>query len=181
MFDRHKRAPWIGIGQILSGFAGMWSTQATSFSTMGSTRVFDDAATIAINTPITSLLADYYPPESRGRVFALFGLTGPIIGIFALAAAVRWSTTTAGASPASFSRLGRPFRFLCVVPAARARARLLRTPRHGCADDVALTEDEPLSISEGWRTLLKIARFAAASTRRFGAGRPTSRSHCSSR
>ncbi|HVT76323.1 MAG TPA: MFS transporter, partial [Acidimicrobiales bacterium] len=78
-FDRYKRAPWIGLATIVSGFAGMWSSQAHTFAGLGALRTLDDGATLALDTPFFSLLSDYYPPESRGRVYALRSLAGPII------------------------------------------------------------------------------------------------------
>ena len=80
----------------------MWHTQAKSFATVAVARSVDDAATLALNTPFGSLLADYYPPEARGRVFALRGLTGPDHrGGRARASPARWSTTSGGARPGS--------------------------------------------------------------------------------
>ncbi|MBA2608391.1 MAG: MFS transporter [Actinobacteria bacterium] len=156
-FDRIKRAPWIGIGTIASGFAGLWHTQATSFATVAGARAADDAATLAISTPFASLLADYYPPEARGRVFALRGLTGPIIGAIAVAVSgpmidnLGWRFT------------GFVFASAVVVAGFYALIKLREPVRGfmerramGATDEVAVQEDEPLTIGEGWRTLLKI-------------------------
>lgn len=156
-FDRHKRAPWIGIGTILSGFSGMWTTQATSFATVAGLQAFDQGATLAINTPFGSLLADYYPPETRGRVYALRGLAGPIVSGIALAAT--------GPAIDHFGWRVTIFTTAAVVVASGFYALLkLKEPVRGfmerramgATDEVALDEEEPLSLGESWRTLLKV-------------------------
>jgi len=156
-FDRIKRAPWIGIGTIGAGFAGLWHTQATSFGTVAGARAADDAASLAINTPFSSLLADYYPPEARGRVFALRGLSGPIVTAIAVAVAgpmidnIGWRLT--GFIFASAVVLVGFYALLSLREPVRG---YMERRAMGATDDVAIQEDEPLSIGEGWRTLLKI-------------------------
>ena len=80
-----QEAPWVGVGTIVSGVAGMWTSQANSFASVGGLQTVYQASTLAIRTPFGSLLADYYPPEARGRVYALRSLEGPIIAIIAVA------------------------------------------------------------------------------------------------
>jgi sugar phosphate permease len=156
-FDRHKRAPWVGIGTIVSGFAGMWTSQATSFAGVASLQTVDQGATLAIGLPLASLMADYYPPEARGRVFALQGLAGPIIGVTAAATIgpcidhFGWRSTifvTAfGVVLAGFYAL---FRLREPIRGFMERRAM------GATDEVALEEDEPISMGEGWRILLKV-------------------------
>ncbi|MEY2398685.1 MAG: branched-chain amino acid transport system ATP-binding protein [Actinomycetota bacterium] len=156
-FDRVKRAPWVGIGTIISGFAGLWFTQAGSFATVAGSQVIDQGATLAIDTPLGSLMADYYPPEARGRVFALRGLTGPIIGVLAVAIAgpmvdhLGWrksififATLVVGSGFYALFRLREPIR------------GFMERRAMGATDEAALREDEPLSLGESWRTLFKV-------------------------
>ncbi len=156
-FDRKKRAPWIGIGTILSGFAGLWTTQANSFGTVAGMQTLDQGATLAINTPFGSLLADYYPPEHRGRVYALRGLSGPIVAVVA--------TAVCGPSIDHFGWRKTIFvtAVMVVIAGFFALFRLREPVRGfmerramGATDEVALEEDEPLSLGESWRTLLKV-------------------------
>ncbi len=156
-FDRRKRAPWIGIGTILSGFSGMWTSQATSFGTVGLTQSIDQGATLAISTPTGSLMADYYPPESRGRVYALQGLSGPIIGVVALA--------VCGPAIDTFGWRATIFVTALVVVLTGFYALFrLREPVRGfmerramgASDQVAVQEDEPLSLGEGFRTVMRV-------------------------
>ena len=156
-FDRHKRAPWIGIGTIISGFAGLWTSQATSFATVGMTQTIDQGATLAIDTPLSALYADYYPPEARGRVYALRGLSGPFVAVVALA--------ICGPSIDHFGWRATIFVTAGIVVLTGFYALLrLREPVRGfmerramgAADDVAVVEDEPLSLGEGFRTVMRV-------------------------
>ncbi|MEY2469811.1 MAG: branched-chain amino acid transport system ATP-binding protein livF, partial [Actinomycetota bacterium] len=156
-FDRIKRAPWVGIGTIVSGLAGLWTTQTTSFATVGMARSVDDAATLALNTPFGSLMADYYPPEARGRVYALRGLSGPIIGGFSLAIAGPM------VDQLGWRKTGFIFCIPVVLAGFYALFRLREPVRGfmerramGATDEIALQADEPLSLGEGWRTLLRV-------------------------
>ncbi|HVE94245.1 MAG TPA: MFS transporter [Acidimicrobiales bacterium] len=162
-FDRSKRAPWVGLGTIVSGLCGMWQSQATSFGTTLAPRAINDASTLASGVPIPSLFADYYPPEARGRVFALSGLTGPIVSIFALALAgplvenLGWRFT------------GFILAFGVTLSGFYALVRLREPVRGyferkamGATDDVAIQEDESLSLGESWRTVLKVRTLRRA-------------------
>jgi branched-chain amino acid transport system ATP-binding protein len=156
-FDRHKRAPWVGIGTIVSGFAGMWTSQANSYAGVGWLQTLDQGASLGIDTPLSSLMADYYPPEARGRVYALRGLTGPITSVAAAASIgpavdhFGWRSTifvTAfGVVLAGFYSL---FRLREPIRGFMERRAM------GATDEVALEEDDPLTLGEGWRALLKV-------------------------
>jgi hypothetical protein len=148
-FDRHKRAPWVGIGTIVSGFAGMWTSQANGFAGVGTLQTLDQGATLAIETPLSSLTADYYPPEARGRVFALRGLTGPIIGVVAAA--------TVG--PDRQRRRARGV--LCAVPLARARARLHGAPCDGRDRRIRARGRRPADDGRGLARAAQGANLAA--------------------
>ena len=156
-FDRHKRAPWIGVATIVSGFAGMWTSQAQSFAGVAGLQTLDQGATLALNTPFGSLLADYYPPEARGRVFALRGLSGPIVAAVALAIcgpsidAFGWRITIfVSAFAVVLSGFYALFRLREPVRGFMERRAM------GAEDTVAVEEDEPLSLGESWRTLMKV-------------------------
>jgi branched-chain amino acid transport system ATP-binding protein len=156
-FDRNKRAPWAGVFTILSGFAGLWTSQAQSFATVAGLQTLDQGATLALNTPFGSLLADYYPPESRGRVFALRGLSGPFV--------VAVSYAICGPAIDHFGWRATIFTtsVLVVIAGFYALFRLREPVRGfmerramGATDDIAIVEDEALSIGESFRTLMKV-------------------------
>ena len=49
------------------------SPRATNFATLAVPRALDDASGYAADVPTLGLLADYYPPETRGKAFAVLG------------------------------------------------------------------------------------------------------------
>ncbi len=156
-FDRHRRAPWVGIGTTISGVSGLWQSTSTSFGTLAAPRVVDEVGSNLYAIPILSLLADYYPPETRGRVFALYGLSADFTAILAILVAspmVEWYgwrvTAYAVAIPVVIIGLFALARLREPVRGYFERKAL------GATDEVALTEDEPLSVGESWRTVWSI-------------------------
>ena len=153
-FDRHRRARAVGLLTALSGIGSMLTSRAGSALSLGAPRTFDDVTNLAANVPIASLLADYYPPPARGRVFAVLGtLTNVSIVVAPLAAGalvtgLGWRT--------AFLVLGAP-----LVIAGLAVSVVLRDPVRGYMErkelgvdeERARREDEPLSFGESWRTV----------------------------
>ncbi len=152
--DRHRRVPLLGIGTILSGVFGVVSASARSVFTLGAARVVDEVTEQASGVPQFSLLADYYPPETRGRVFALLGvasnigfLTAPLAGgALIVAFGWRWATIA--------------FSVPLVVIGALALIYLREPARGymerralGIDDATALVEDEPQSFAAAMRTI----------------------------
>ena len=76
--DRHKRVPLYSVGNTLGGLCASLSGFGKRTATFGSARVADDAFENVSGVPSFSLLADYYPPEVRGRVFAFLGTLGKV-------------------------------------------------------------------------------------------------------
>jgi len=155
--DRHSRVPWLGIGAILSGVMGMFSARAVSLFTLGLPRTIERSAEEVGYVPRFSLLADYYPPESRGRVFAFLGTTrklGALIGIFAVGLVTEhygwrysvfiFSVPLVVAGVAALARLREP-----------VRGYMERTAL-GADDETAQHEDEPQSFGEAWRTTFSV-------------------------
>ncbi len=152
--DRHKRVPFVSIGTILSGVFSILTGRATSLFSLSVPRVIDDVSELTSSVPRFSLLADYYPPDSRGKVFAMLGtlnriphfLTPAVAGFMVLT--FGWRTTLVA--------LGAPL----VVIGVLAQF-LLREPvrgyferkEMGAAEDVANKEEEPKSFGESWRTI----------------------------
>jgi ABC-type branched-subunit amino acid transport system ATPase component/sugar phosphate permease len=155
--DRHRRTPFIGLGTIGSGVFSMVASRGNSLFALGAPRVLDDVSGIASGVPAFSLLADYYPPENRGKVFALLGTLdrlGALLAIFVVGLAVEllgWRTAT--------FLFGLPL----VVVGAYALVRLREPTRGymerramGADDDSARRENEPQSFGEAWRTTWSI-------------------------
>ena len=155
--DRHRRVPLVAAGAIISGVFAMLTGRATSGFTYGAARVGDDLSDTASQVPRYSLIADYYPAHVRGKVFALMGLFYRAALVMAPLVAggmiVYWGWRTA------FAVLG-----LLIVATGVATLLRLKEPVRGymerravgADEDVSLTEDEPLSFGEGWRTILSV-------------------------
>ena len=58
-FDRHKRAPWVGITTMVSGVSSVVASRASTTFTLGAPRVVDDAVGTFADPIGFSLLADY--------------------------------------------------------------------------------------------------------------------------
>ena len=72
--DRHQRVPLLAIGTIISGVFSMITAGARSLVTYGAPSLAGSVAAEASDVPSFSLMADYYPPESRGKVFAVLNM-----------------------------------------------------------------------------------------------------------
>ena len=155
--DRRPRLPWLGLGTIFQSVMGMLSARANGFGSLGTTRVLGGIGDGAAAVPRGSLLADYYPPKNRGRAYAIYGMMrslGQVFGLVIVGIMV--------------SQLGFRATFLIIggigVVMGVAILVFLREPVRGymerkalgADDEVALTEDEPISLAEAWRTLFGI-------------------------
>ena len=155
--DRRPRLPWLGIGTIFQGIMGMLSSRANGFGSLATTRVLGGIGDGAATIPRASLLADYYPPEARGRAYAINGMMRSLGQVFALVIVGIMLT-----------HLGFRTTFLIIggagVAVGVAILVFLREPVRGymerkalgATEEVARTEDEPISLAEAWRTLFGI-------------------------
>jgi ABC-type branched-subunit amino acid transport system ATPase component/sugar phosphate permease len=83
VLDRVKRVPFVGIGAIVNGIASFFTPHTRSVYTLGTTRMADNVGDAVGTIPDFSLLNDYYPPQNRGRAFALYGTLRRAGGSFA--------------------------------------------------------------------------------------------------
>ena len=154
--DRHRRVPFFATGTTLSGIFAMLSSRGTSGVKFGVPRIADDTANFAADVPNFSLLADYYPPESRGKAFAVLGtltrFAQPAAPILAggLILWIGWRPTTL--------IFGIPLVVLGVL------AFFLRDPvrgymerkAFGLDEEIARREEEPQSFGEGMRAVFSV-------------------------
>jgi branched-chain amino acid transport system ATP-binding protein len=155
--DRHRRAPMLAAGTMVSGLGGMFSSKANTMGWLGAGRVLDDTAFAVGDVPEFSLLADYYPPETRGKVFAGLGTifrVGALMAVFMVGFVIEhfgWRT-------ALFS-FAAP-----LVPMGLVALFVLREPVRGYFErsamgadaETATHEDEPVSFGEAWRATLQV-------------------------
>jgi ABC-type branched-subunit amino acid transport system ATPase component/predicted MFS family arabinose efflux permease len=155
--DRRSRLPWVGIGTIIGGIFGMFSGRANGFGSLATTKVLAEMGGSAAGVPRSSLVADYYPPESRGRVYAINGMMRSLGQVSALV--IVGAMVTAWGFRTSFMVTGA-----AGVIIGTAILVFLREPVRGymerralgADEDVARIEEEPASLAESWRTLFGI-------------------------
>ena len=164
--DRHRRVPLFGIGTIVSGLFSMLSSRQTTTATLGTARAVDEVSNVAADVPSFSLLADYYPPETRGRAYAMLGTlsrAGRILAIIVVGPMVlHWGFRT------TFVIVGAPIVVMGVLALFKLREPVrgyFERRATGAPEEVAKTEDEPQSFTEGWR-----ATFAVRTLRRLFIG-----------
>ena len=155
--DRVPRLPLFLGGTMTSGLMSILSSAASSSLTLGVPRVIDTGAERAVAAPQFSLVADYFPPEARGRAYGLLSMaesTGAALGPVVAAALIALIGLRA-----MFVAVGLPILLL-----GAAGFVLLREPargyferkHEGVSDEIAEKEDEPPSFAEAWRTVWAI-------------------------
>jgi branched-chain amino acid transport system ATP-binding protein len=164
--DRHRRVPLFAVGTILAGVFGSMRWFAHSTTSLGGPVVGDSVANTAADVPSFALLADYYPPETRGRVYALLGSLNRVASLVAILAAGAFVTWW-GWRTALFV-FGIPIIIMGFVAAARLKEPIrgyFERRAAGADEEIARIEDEPQSIGEGWRST-----FAVRTLRRLFVG-----------
>jgi branched-chain amino acid transport system ATP-binding protein len=152
--DRHRRVPLYVAGTAISGTAAMFTATAHSTLTLGAPRVVDDSSQVPAEIVGRSLLADYYPPSARGRVYALLGIAvslGTVLSLPAAGAAITFIGIRG-----SFIAFGAPLVVMAVLAAIFLREPVrgyFERRSAGADEEVAATEDEPQSFGEAWRTV----------------------------
>jgi MFS family permease len=76
--DRRSRTRPIAIGVALWSLATVWSGLARTYWQLFASRAAVGIGEAAYATISPALLADYYPPAQRGRVFAIFYMAIPV-------------------------------------------------------------------------------------------------------
>ncbi|MGH2812130.1 MAG: MFS transporter, partial [Actinomycetota bacterium] len=164
MADRVRRVPIVGISAIIAGLASLLSTRVTVSSPsrtvqFGGARAFDNLGRLALDAPIDSLQADYYPPESRGKVFALRGvairailLAAPLtIALLATATDLSWRLPYLIFGPMII--LGGILTMILLREPIRG---YMERKAMGAPEEVARIPEEPPSIGEAWRTVWSV-------------------------
>ncbi len=152
--DRHPRLPLYGWGEVITGICGMATAGATNMVGLGVPRVIGGVASEAAAVPSYSLTADYYPPESRGKVFAILGLVSTAASLpLGLAGAlmidtIGWRTTfLIGGALVTVGGLA-----ILAFLKEPVRGYMERRAM-GASEEVSLQESEPQSFGEAWRTV----------------------------
>ncbi len=154
--DRSSRVRLAWMGAVAWGLCSLLTGMAASLWMLGATRAGSAIGRAVVDPTHGSLLADYYPPDTRPKVFsahraanAVGQFLGPVTAAF-LAAATSWRV---------------PF-ILYAVPTAIfvVLAWRLQEPVRGAqerravgADEHSIATEEPApSFAEGWRIVWRI-------------------------
>jgi len=152
--DRRKRVPLFSFGIIAGGIFSGITAGARSLLSLGAPQVAQQVCLSTAATPVQSLLPDYYPPATRGKVFALLGLAATVGGTFILLPAgeiverLGWRLT--------YVVTAVPIVLIGIYSAIRLREPVrgyFERQQMGLADADARVEDESPSLGEAWRTI----------------------------
>lgn len=156
--DRFKRTPMIWAFTLPSGIFSFFTARASSWSTLAVGRIGHGTGEFVATVPRFSLLADYYPPELRGKAFAMLGtlrrfgsVLTPLAVLTIVAATDTWRTPFY-ISSGGLLLVGVLAFFLLKEP---VRGYMERKSL-GTSEEVANTADEPLSFGESWRTIWSV-------------------------
>ncbi len=154
--DRSRRVPLAIVGAMVwGGFSGMTGL-ATGIVVLTIARSGSSIGKAVIDPTHNSLIADYYPIETRSRVYSIHRAANAV-GAFV-------GPLSAGLLAYSFGWRAPFFVFMVPTLVFAFFALRLREPIRGkweraatgASDDVVNTEEEPASFVESWRTVHKV-------------------------
>lgn len=155
--DRVRRTYLVAGALFLGAVFAALTSAANSTLTFGVPDVLSTVAFTVAFVPVISLFADYYPPEVRGKVFALLGLfsaaTESVVPFLAgqLTEALGWrSVYLVTAIPVALIAVFIALRLPEPVRGYMERKAL------GASDEDARIADETPSFGEAWRTVFGI-------------------------
>jgi ABC-type branched-subunit amino acid transport system ATPase component/MFS family permease len=164
--DRSNRVRITGLSLVANGASHMAQSAATGAGLYASAAVVGSVASISGQTASRPLMADFYPVEARGRVFAMLATVGEVTTLISLlvvgllVTALGWRTTNLILFAPGIV-IGFVFLFLFKEP----KRGYFEKKALGFDDETASREDEPQSFGEAWRTIWSIRmmrRFALA-------------------
>lgn len=155
--DRFPRTPMVGISTVMAGIFTIFTSRAGSLLSLGFSRSGDITGKAVTIVPASSLVADYYPPEVRGKAFAAFGTLTRTATLFApliiplIVARSSWRTP--------FFVIGTFAAVMGVLALIFLREPVrgyMERKAMGASEEVAKTADESPSLGEAWRTTWSI-------------------------
>lgn len=158
--DRGRRLPLVGVGMIINGIFSLLTANASTVRQFGLLRGGDALGGRIQSAPQGSLIADYYPPESRGKAIAFNFTFGTAVGLMSLFVAGKligllgWRNVF---------RISGPL----VIAGGIAVMFLLKEPVRGYMErrSLGLPEEEarkpepPPSVATAWRTMWSIRTY----------------------
>ncbi len=157
--DRVRRTPFVGIGTMIHGVASMGTAGAGGGAALGATQGTASVGGQIVDVPTTSLLADYYPPQVRGKVFAFSGVIRRVLAITAPVIVAYLITATSLSWRLPYLIFG-PMLILAGIWALFALKEPVRGYMErkalGLAEEDAKREEDSVSFGEAWRTIWAI-------------------------
>ncbi|MGH9196179.1 MAG: MFS transporter, partial [Acidimicrobiia bacterium] len=153
--DRLKRVRLLGLQVFVAGVFSFLTGRATGIWSFGAARAGFDLGEDALGSgvPTTSLQADYYPPEVRGKVFALRGVTAfaltaasPLM-IGALVDNLGWRT------PYAIGGVTAVLASLLVFTLKEPVRGYMERKSLGASEEEAVKPQEVPSLGEAWRSI----------------------------
>lgn len=157
--DRTRRLPFLTVGTTLSGMFAIGTAGAGGFGSLAGVRVLNRVAEEAGAVPRFALLAEWYPPATRGRVFTSLAATvqaAQVVALIGVALLVR-----AAGFRLAFVVTGVPL----VVLGLLAHMRL-DEPIPGALEGRPVRSDPP-GLEESFRAVFRVGtlrRLIAGST-----------------
>lgn len=152
--DRFRRIPVVGVSAIVSGVFAFFTGRATGITGLGISRTGDAIGRAFTDVPQLSLIADYYPPEVRGKAYAAFGTMARSASLFAPLVVAYVAFVTSWRVP--FMVIGPALVVLGIVALFAMKEPVrgyMERKALGASEEVSRTADEPPSMGEAWRTV----------------------------
>jgi len=154
--DRHNRVVIATVGAAVWGVFSLLTGLASGVVMLAIVRSGSGIGKATVDPTHNSLIADYYPPGARSRVFsfhraanAVGSFLGPLLaGV--LAYAFGWRTPFIVFTVPTMIFVVLSLRLKEPVRGAQERRAM------GSSEEVAMTEEVPPSFAEGWRMVWKI-------------------------
>ncbi len=162
--DRHRRVTMMGVGVAVTGVFSLFTSRSNNLKGFGLAQTGAGLGGVAAGTPTASLIADWYPVNTWGKVIAMsrlfgtiFGLAGPLLIPFLIR-----KTSTSPDSPnwrfpfyitgPLLIIIGLGIIFLLKEPIRGYLERLYI----GVPEEMARIPEEIPSFGEAWRAIWSI-------------------------
>jgi branched-chain amino acid transport system ATP-binding protein len=158
--DRVRRVPFVAGGTIVTGLASIVTGRISNTRGFGLTRIADSIGSDAIDVPVGSLTADYYPVEIRGKVYALLGVVKRLFSVGAPlivgVALIYISWRTMYAITGSLLVLAGILSLVFLKEPIRG---YMERRSLGVEEEEAQIPEPPLSFGAAWRTVWSIRTY----------------------
>jgi ABC-type branched-subunit amino acid transport system ATPase component/MFS family permease len=152
--DRWRRLPFVAGGTVVEGVTSVLTPHARGVYALGVYQGIADSSDVFQSVPNLSLISDYYPPEARGKAFAMAGTLRRAAAVFSpyliglIAIRYGWRTPMYISGPALI--VAGVIMFLVLREPVRG---YMERRSAGLSEAEAQTPEPPVSFGEAWRTV----------------------------